>query len=198
MGRNITNCIIVARNPGITKRASSYADRLSIRMVVIHGKSSEVEEPNLAEDGRSSPPLTNQFSCSPKERLVTYTNVISKKSAPLSLVGSVKDMIAIIIDDNLDEVDSLITVAHFLIENGASRVLVVATHGIMSSDTPEKLMASPIEEVIVTNSVPQDKHLEKCSKIKVVDVSILLAEAIRRIHHGESMSYLFRNVPVED
>lgn len=53
-------------------------------------------------------------------------------------------------------------------------------------------------QVVVTNTVPHDVQKMQCSKIKTVDISILLAEAIRRIHNKESMSYLFKNVTLED
>lgn len=53
-------------------------------------------------------------------------------------------------------------------------------------------------QVVVTNTVPHEVQKLQCSKIKTVDVSMILAEAIRRIHNGESMSYLFRNITVDD
>lgn len=55
-----------------------------------------------------------------------------------------------------------------------------------------------ILQVVVTNTVPHDVQKLQCSKIKTVDVSMILAEAIRRIHYGESMAYLFRNITVND
>ena len=57
-------------------------------------------------------------------------------------------------------------------------------------------LSSP--QVIVTNTVFHNSHGHCCSKIRSIDISILLAEAIRRTYHGESMSYLFRNIPLED
>lgn len=53
-------------------------------------------------------------------------------------------------------------------------------------------------QLLVTNTVPQKIHEQKCTKIKTIDISLMFAEAIRRIYHGESMSYLFRNIPMED
>ena len=53
-------------------------------------------------------------------------------------------------------------------------------------------------QVLVTNTVLHDTKKQKCSKIKTIDISLMIAEAIRRIHHGESMSHLFRNIPLED
>ena len=56
----------------------------------------------------------------------------------------------------------------------------------------------PTPQVVVTNTVPHEIQKMQCHKIKTVDISILLAEAIRRIHNKESMSYLFKNVTLED
>lgn len=53
-------------------------------------------------------------------------------------------------------------------------------------------------QVVVTNTVPHEVQKLQCPKIKTVDVSMILAEAIRRIHNGESMAYLFRNITVDD
>lgn len=53
-------------------------------------------------------------------------------------------------------------------------------------------------QVVVTNTVPHEVQKLQCPKIKTVDVSMILAEAIRRIHNGESMAYLFRNIAVDD
>lgn len=74
----------------------------------------------------------------------------------------------------------------------------MATHGLLSSDAPRKLEDSLIDEIIVTNTVPHHIQKMQCHKIKTVDVTMLIAEAIRRIHNNESMSYLFMNIPKDD
>lgn len=53
-------------------------------------------------------------------------------------------------------------------------------------------------QILVTNTIPHEQHKKLCSKVKSIDISLLLSEAIRRIYYGESMSYLFRNIPLED
>ena len=98
----------------------------------------------------------------------------------------------------LDDVKSFVDASLILKERGAYKIYVLATHGILSADAPRLIEDSPIDEVVVTNSVPHDMQKLQCHKIKTVDVSILLAEAIRRIHNKESMSHLFRNVTLED
>ena len=53
-------------------------------------------------------------------------------------------------------------------------------------------------KVLVTNTIPQKNSSKTCSKLKTIDISGMLAEAVRRIYYGESMSYLFKNIPIED
>jgi phosphoribosylpyrophosphate synthetase len=90
----------------------------------------------------------------------------------------------------------------------------VATHGLLSLDAPTLLDSSPIDEVstinitfslthgvhqiIVTNTVPHDLQKLRCNKIKTVDISLLLCEAIRRIYNNESMGPLFKDLTIDD
>ena len=91
--------------------------------------------------------------------------------------------------------DEIIECAELMKKNGATKVYVLATHGVFSPSAPEQLEdASAIDMVIVTNTVPNDEAQARSSKIKIVDLTPLIAETIRRIHYGESLSYLFRNV----
>lgn len=98
----------------------------------------------------------------------------------------------------IDDVYKYCVAAEVLKQRGAYRVYVIATHGLLSSDSPRLIDDSEIDEVVVTNSVPHEVQKLQCSKIKTIDISILLAEAIRRIHHKESMSILFSDVHLED
>ncbi|CAG2121129.1 unnamed protein product, partial [Medioppia subpectinata] len=60
----------------------------------------------------------------------------------------------------------------------------------------ERISKAALEALVVTNTIPQEKNMRDCSKIQCIDVSMILAEAIRRTHNGESVSYLFSNVPM--
>lgn len=111
-------------------------------------------------------------------------------SEKMMFVGSVAGKMAIIIDDISDTAQTIITASRVLKENGATRIYAIITHGILSGD-PEELNASPIDEIIVSNSIPQDEALQKISKLRTFDISSIFAEAIRRIHNGESVSFLF-------
>lgn len=112
--------------------------------------------------------------------------------------------------------------AETLKERGAYKIFVMATHGILSCEAPRFIEESSIDEVgppasppspvsdappltsflpaqvVVTNTIPHEIQKLQCPKIKTVDISMILSEAIRRIHNGESMSYLFRNIGVDD
>lgn len=107
----------------------------------------------------------------------------------LDLIGDVKGKRAIIVDDIIDTAGTVCAASELLLSRGASRVDVVATHGLLSGPAVERLRKSPVEEVVITNTIPAEhKNLEK---LKVVSVAPLIGEAIRRIHEGESVSMLF-------
>ena len=98
----------------------------------------------------------------------------------------------------IDDVNSFRMAAEILRDRGAYKIYVMATHGLLSCDAPRLLSDSFIDEVVVTNTVPHEVQKLQCHKIKTVDISLLLSEAIRRIHNQESMSYLFRDITAED
>ncbi|KAL1005247.1 hypothetical protein UPYG_G00056630 [Umbra pygmaea] len=83
-------------------------------------------------------------------------------------------------------------------ERGAGPIIVMATHAILSADAPRILQDSAINQVVVTNTVPHCSQKRQCSKIKTVDVSMILCEAVRRIHCHESMSFLFHHIGADD
>jgi len=111
------------------------------------------------------------------------------------LVGRVKGKTAILVDDMADTCGTLVLAAKQLTEAGATRVFAIVTHGILSGNALESLESSTLEKLIVTNTIPQREHQEKCSKIEVMDIGIVLGEVIRRSHYGESVSKLFHEVP---
>ncbi|XP_055923716.1 phosphoribosyl pyrophosphate synthase-associated protein 2 isoform X5 [Eupeodes corollae] len=189
------NSVIVARDPGSAKKATSYAERLRLGIAVIHGEQKEAESDEV--DGRYSPP-----PASSRQRTISVSVGVPghppKEKPPINVVGDVNGRIAIMVDDLIDDVQSFVAAAEVLKENGACKIYVLATHGLLSSDAPRLIDESPIDEVVVTNTIPHEIQKLQCHKIKTIDISILIAEAIRRIHNKESMSYLFRNVTLED
>ncbi len=116
----------------------------------------------------------------------------------MDVVGDVGGRIAIIVEDMIDDVPGLVQAVDILFDRGAYKVYAVATHGLYTWDAPSLFEKSRISEVIRTITVPHEFAKLQCSKIKTADISLLLSEAIRRIHNQESMSYLVRNVESND
>ncbi|MBC8017906.1 MAG: ribose-phosphate pyrophosphokinase [Verrucomicrobia bacterium] len=117
----------------------------------------------------------------------TGTNV----AEVMHLIGDVRDKIAIILDDMIDTAGTLTQAAKALKENGASAVYACATHGVLSGPAIERINNSDIEEVVLTDTIPLGDKMQQTTKIRVLSVADLLAEAIRRIHEDESVSSLF-------
>ncbi|XP_011503724.1 PREDICTED: ribose-phosphate pyrophosphokinase 1 isoform X1 [Ceratosolen solmsi marchali] len=115
--------------------------------------------------------------------------------ASMVLVGDVKDRVAILVDDMADTCGTICHAADKLVEAGAIKVYAILTHGIFSGPAIARINNACFEAVVVTNTIPQDAHMKDCSKIQCIDVSMMFAEAVRRTHNGESVSYLFSNVP---
>ncbi|MBU8921926.1 MAG: ribose-phosphate pyrophosphokinase [Bacteroidales bacterium] len=108
----------------------------------------------------------------------------------MNIIGEVEGSDIIILDDIISTAGTITQAAEALKKAGAGRIMAAATHPVFSGPALERLEASCIEEIVVTNSIPFSGN-EKCSKVKVLDVSELLGEAIRRIHTEESISMLF-------
>jgi ribose-phosphate pyrophosphokinase len=108
----------------------------------------------------------------------------------VGLIGDVRDRNVLIIDDEIASGGTMIEAARFLVANGAQRVEAAAVHPVLSGRAPERLRNSPIERLIVTNTIPipPEKH---DSRIEIVSVAKLFADAIAAIHTGSSISTLF-------
>jgi ribose-phosphate pyrophosphokinase len=76
-------------------------------------------------------------------------------------------------------------------DKGAKRVVACATHGVLSGPAIQRIKDSPLEEVVVTNTIPLSDDAKACGKIKSVSIAKLLGEAIKRIHSSDSVSSLF-------
>jgi ribose-phosphate pyrophosphokinase len=115
------------------------------------------------------------------------------QSEVLNLIGSVEGSPAILVDDEIDTAGSITQAARVCIENGATEVYACCTHGILSGPAIERLQASPIREVVVTNTVPipADKQIDK---LTILSVASLIGETIQRIHTGASVSLTYRAV----
>ncbi len=108
----------------------------------------------------------------------------------MHLIGDVKGRDVVIIDDMIDTASTLVQAADALKREGARRILACGVHAVLSGPAIPRIEGSPLEKVIVTNSIPLAKDKQH-PKIMVLSVAPLLAEAIRRIHDEESVSTLF-------
>jgi len=114
----------------------------------------------------------------------------ANESVVMHIVGDVKGKQSLIVDDIVDTAGTLAGVSEALKDAGATHIYACATHGLLSGDAGQRIMASPIEELVVTDSIaiPKEKVFPK---LKILSVAELLGEAILRIHNETSVSNLF-------
>lgn len=108
-----------------------------------------------------------------------------------NVIGDVVGKTCLIVDDMIDTGGTLARGAQALLDKGAEKVFACCTHGVFAGDAINKINASRLEQVVTTNSIPLTPEGEKCSRIKILSVAKLLAEAIRSIHEETSVSRLF-------
>ena len=112
-------------------------------------------------------------------------------SEVMHLIGDVKGKVAIIIDYMVDTAGTLTQAAKALKDHGAKAIFACATHAVLSGPAIDRINASDIEEVVITDTIPLGDKAGLTNKVKVLPVAELLAEAIKRIHRDESVSSLF-------
>jgi ribose-phosphate pyrophosphokinase len=131
------------------------------------------------------------------KRLAATLAIIDKRrDAPniaqaMNIIGEVKGKTAVILDDMVDTAGTLTQGAAALTEKGASKIYACCTHPVLSGSSIEKIEASPIDSLVVTNTIPLSEKAQKCPKITVLSVAELLGETIRRIYNSNSVSTLF-------
>src|SRR6059036_2841643 len=131
------------------------------------------------------------------KRLTASLAIIDKRregpnsAVAMHLIGDVKGRDAVVIDDIVDTAGTLTQAVSALEREGARRIMACGVHAVLSGPAIDRIAASPIEEVVVTNSVPLSDAKRAAARITVLSVAPLLGEAIRRIHDEESVSTLF-------
>eukprot|EP00668_Euglena_longa_P011207 GGOE01013590.1.p1 GENE.GGOE01013590.1~~GGOE01013590.1.p1 ORF type:complete len:380 (-),score=44.28 GGOE01013590.1:65-1204(-) len=155
--------VLVSPDSGGVKRLYKCAGRLKLQAVIMH-----------------------------KQRDHTQSSKVDKTI----LIGEedcVRDKVAVIIDDMADTMGTVVRAAQTLAQHGAAEVMVAVTHGVLSGPAIQRINeCDSITKVIVTNTLPQEENVSRCSKIDVIDVSELLAMAIRMYMTGGSISALFQ------
>ncbi len=109
----------------------------------------------------------------------------------MNIIGDVKGMHALLFDDMIDTAGTIVETAQTCLDNGALSVWAGCTHPVLSGPALERLEASCLREVVVTNTIPLNGKEQQCSKLKALSVAPLLGEAILRIHREESVTSLF-------
>ena len=112
-------------------------------------------------------------------------------SKVFNLIGDVSGKRAILIDDMIDTAGTLCNAAKAVMEHGAKETFALATHGILSGPALDRLNESVLTKVWVTNTIPQEERVAVCDKLEILSIGPLIGEAIKRIHHGDSISSLF-------
>ncbi|KAI3641814.1 hypothetical protein MIR68_000083 [Amoeboaphelidium protococcarum] len=259
--KDYKHAMIISPDAGGAKRSSSIANKLGMQFALIHKEKRAVNHYNTGGGNQQSGGNREQQQSKQQhggaQHLTQMFNVdvdnqhqkhqqsadssqsggqspIQKQTLEgMVLVGQVKDKVCVLIDDIADTSGTITKAAQLLKENGASRIIAIITHGVLSGDAPYRVRDSHIDEIIFSNTVPQKRNLsilgplqgsrKKClskdtldqsmnglsvsannsemmiktshaGKLGIFDVSGMFAEAIRRIHHGESLSSMFGSV----
>lgn len=109
----------------------------------------------------------------------------------MNIIGNVQGKRVIILDDMIDTAGTVVQAAKALTDAGALEVSVCCTHPVLSGPAIDRLEASSLKEIIVTDTIPLSERAVKCERIKVLSVSSLLSEAVRRIYYNDSVHSLF-------
>jgi ribose-phosphate pyrophosphokinase len=131
------------------------------------------------------------------KRLTASLAIIDKRretanvSEVMNVIGDVKDKDTLLLDDMIDTAGTIVQGAEALKERGSRRVFAACTHAVLSGPAIDRLNSSPVEELIVTNTIPLDSKKEECKKLRVLSIAMLLGKAIKRIHDESSISSLF-------
>jgi ribose-phosphate pyrophosphokinase len=115
----------------------------------------------------------------------------ANESNVMHIIGDVKGKVCVIVDDIVDTAGTLANGALALVEAGAKKIVACCSHAVLSGPAISRIMGSPIEEIIVTDTIPLKADAQMCQKITVLSVAPLLAEAIKRIYSESSVSELF-------
>ncbi len=109
----------------------------------------------------------------------------------MNIIGDVEGKHCILIDDIVDTAGTLCNAVEALLERGATRVSAYATHGVLSGPAAERLTASGLHELVITDSIQQPEHIIATGKVRTISIASLMGEAISRIYDGRSISSLY-------
>ena len=131
------------------------------------------------------------------KRLDAQLGIVDKRrtrpnvAETMNVIGEVAGKVCVILDDMIDTAGTIALAANAIMDKGATRIFAYATHAVLSGPAVERITRSPLDEVVVTDTIALSPAAQGCPKIKQVSVAKLLAEAVRRIYQADSLSSLF-------
>lgn len=124
--------------------------------------------------------------------IVDKRRLSGSESASYAIIGDVRNRTALMIDDIIATAGTVVQACELVKRNGAKRIIVAATHPVLCGPAVERLAKAPIDEILVTDTIPISPEVRRrLPNLSILSVSSLLGEAIRRIHRNESVSSLF-------
>ncbi len=123
--------------------------------------------------------------------IVDKRRVNPNEAVVMNVIGDVSGRNVLILDDIIDTAGTLTHTVTALHEKGAERIFAAGVHGILSGPALDRIEASHLEQVLITDTTPLEEKLSRCSKLRPLSVAPILGEAIRRIHESSSVSSLF-------
>jgi ribose-phosphate pyrophosphokinase len=124
--------------------------------------------------------------------IIDKRRVVKNKAEVMNVIGDIADRNVFVVDDIIDTAGTLIETASALRDKGAATVSAACTHPVLSGPAIDRINKSDLHEVVVTNTMPTGEKATECPKLVPLSVGELLAEAIKRIHHEDSVSSLFK------
>ena len=109
----------------------------------------------------------------------------------MNIIGDARDKTCVLVDDIVDTAGTLCAAANALKKQGARKVVAYCTHPVLSGSALSNIMNSQLDELVVTDTIPLSPEIQACSRIRQLTVAELLAETIRRVAFGESVSSLY-------
>jgi len=170
---------------GVPIMTAHYQDRMFIDKDLV------IVSPDLGSVGRARA-FAEQVNC--PLAIVDKRRPGANMMEVMNIIGDVKGKRVIIVDDMADTAGTLTKGAEALVDKGAKEVYACCTHGVLSGPAIERIVESPIKELVITNTIPLPKY-KAIDKIRVLSVATLFAEAIERIYEDLPVSSLFTKAP---
>lgn len=161
--------------------------RQSLQQQGLSGAGTVVVSPDAGGVERARA-YSKQLSCG--LAIIDKRREAANQSQVHHLIGEVKGKRAILVDDMVDTAGTLCNAAKAVKQHGASEVHAAVTHGVLSGPAIDRINQSVLTKLWVTNTIAQDDRATQCDKLEVLSVGSLIGEAIKRIHHGDSISSL--------